>query len=119
MIALQRNLVDLRHEKNLTQKEVAEKIGVSAAAVGFWETGTNEPKATYLVKLSNFFGVSIDELIGCDSPTLEEQAAGATPTRKTSITPIEDEMLYAFRRLGKKHGESTQRGIIDMIEKML
>lgn len=119
MIDLQRNLVDLRREKELTQKEVAEKIGVSAAAVGFWETGTNEPKATYLIKLAKFFGVTVDELIGYDNPTPDEQAAGASATRRVNITPIEDELLFAFRRLGKKHGENTQRGIIDMIEKML
>ncbi len=119
MIDLQRNLVDLRREKNLTQREVAEKIGVSAAAVGFWETGTNEPKATYLIKLAKFFGVTVDELVGFNSPTIEEQAAGASPTRRVNITPIEDDLLYAFRRLGKKHGEETQRNIITMIEKML
>lgn len=119
MIELQRNLVDLRREKNLTQKEVAEKIGVSATAIGFWETGINEPKTTYLIKLANFFGVTVEELVGCDSPTLDEQAAGASATRRVSITPIEDELLHVFRRLGKKYDEKTQRGIIDMIEKML
>lgn len=119
MINLQRNLIELRHEKNLTQKEVAEKIGVSASAIGFWETGINEPKTTYLVKLANFFGVTVDELVGYDSPTFDEQNAGASATRRVNITPIEDELLHVFRRLGKKHGEETQRSIITMIEKML
>lgn len=119
MINLQRNLIELRHEKNLTQKEVAEKIGVSASAIGFWETGINEPKATYLMKIAKFFDVSIEELLGCDSPTPDEQAAGASLTRRANITPIEDDLLHVFRRLGKKHGEETQRNIITMIEKML
>ncbi len=119
MIDLARNLVDLRREKNLTQKEVAEKIGVSASAIGFWETGINEPKATYLMKIAKFFGITIDELVGSDNPTIEEQSAGASLTRRAIITPIEDELLHVFRRLGKKHGEETQRNIITMIEKML
>lgn len=118
MIDLQRNLVDLRREKNLTQKEVAEKIGVSAAAIGFWETGINEPKATYLIKLANFFGVTIEELVGSDIPTPEERAAGASATRRVIITPAEDELLHVFRKLGKQRGAEAQQAIITMIEKM-
>ncbi len=119
MVDLQRNLVDLRREKNLTQKELAAKIGVSAAAIGFWETGTNEPKAQYLIKLAIFFGVTVDELLGCDSLTLEEQAVGASATRRVNITPIEDEMLYVFRNIGKKRGEEAQRALINVAEKMV
>lgn len=118
MSDLQRNLVDLRREKNLTQKELATKIGVSAAAIGFWETDTNEPKATYLIKLANFFGVTVDELLGCDSPTLEEQAAGATTTRRVNITPIEDEMLFQFREVGKRRGVDAQQALITIAENM-
>jgi len=78
-----------------------------------------EMKQSTNIKLANYFELSLDELLNRDKPSQDEQAAGASATRRVSITPIEDDLLYAFRRLGKKHGENTQRGIIDMIEKML
>jgi len=116
---LQSNLIDLRREKNLTQKDVAEKIGVSASAIGFWETGINEPKATYLMKLANFFGVTVDELLGRDELTQAERAAGLSETRKMNVTPIEDDLLYVFRQIGKSFGEQAQRDYITVGENML
>ena len=54
---------ELRKEYNLTQKELAEKIGVSQSAVFFWEKEINEPTAGYIIKMANLFGVSTDELL--------------------------------------------------------
>ena len=51
--------------------------------------------------------------------TDEERAIGASETKKISITPIEDEMLYIFREVGRKHGENAQRALITVAEKML
>ena len=51
--------------------------------------------------------------------TDEERAAGAAETKKISITPLEDEMLYLFREVGRKHGEQAQQALITVAEKML
>lgn len=112
-------LRELREESGLTQKELAKACNLSPQCISALEKGINSPTALTLSAIANYFKIPIDELVGCDSPTLEEQAAGASATRRVSVTPIEDELLHVFRRLGKKHGENTQRGIIDMIEKML
>lgn len=109
-------LRDLRLEYGLSQKELAKEINTSNKNIWAYENGKAFPPPEILIALANFFEITVDELL---EVTPEERAAGATATRRVSITPIEDEMLYAFRRVGKKHGESTQRGIIDMIEKML
>ena len=55
---------ELRQENNLTQKELAEKIGYSKAIIGFWENEKNEPTISALVMLSKVFNVSIDYLAG-------------------------------------------------------
>ncbi|PWM73120.1 MAG: hypothetical protein DBX59_05345 [Bacillota bacterium] len=55
---------ELRTEKGLSQKALAAAIGVSQKAIDFWEREINEPKASYIVRLSDFFGVSADELLG-------------------------------------------------------
>ena len=107
---------ELRESQGFSQKELSKHIGISSSGIGHLETGRNEPTASTLVAYSNYFKIPIDELL---EVTPDEQAAGASTTRRVSITPIEDELLHVFRRLGKKYDEKTQRGIIDMIEKML
>ena len=57
-------LVQLRKELNLTQEEFALKIGFSRTAVSAWETGRNEPSNADTIKIADFFGVSVDYLVG-------------------------------------------------------
>ena len=53
----------LRKEKGLTQEQLAEKLAVSGRTVSRWETGSNMPDIGMLVVLTDFYGVSIPELI--------------------------------------------------------
>lgn len=57
-------LKELRMEKAVGQVALAESIGVSKAVVSMWETGKREPSMTSLIALSNFYGVSIDYIVG-------------------------------------------------------
>ena len=57
-------LKELRQENGLSQCALAHKIGVSQKAIDYWERGVNEPKATYIVKLADFFDVSSDYILG-------------------------------------------------------
>ena len=57
------NLKMLRKENNLTQKQVAEKLGVVESCYANWEQGRTEPNIETLRKLSKILNVSIDELI--------------------------------------------------------
>ena len=62
---------ELRKEKKLTQKELAEKINVSDKAVSRWETGKGYPDVTSLVSLSEYFDVSVNELLAGKRLTVE------------------------------------------------
>ena len=55
---------EVRLEKNISQKKRADAIGVSQKAIDFWERGVNEPKASYIVKLADYFEVSADYILG-------------------------------------------------------
>ena len=55
---------ELRNEKHISQKMLAEQIGVSQKAIDFWEKGINEPKASYIIRLAKFFNVTTDYLLG-------------------------------------------------------
>ena len=112
-------LKELRETKGYTQRELAKKLNVSVSTVGMWESTSQIPTAKKLLEVAALFNVSVDTLLDASDITPEERAAGATATKKESITPIEDELLYAFREVGAKRGEAAQRALIEMIEKML
>lgn len=57
-------LVSLRKEKNLSQKEAAQYLGVSQALLSHYEKGIRECGLDFLCRASNFFDVSTDYLLG-------------------------------------------------------
>lgn len=54
----------LREEKQLLQEELGKVLGVSGRAIGNYENGTRDMSTEIQKKLANFFGVSIDYLVG-------------------------------------------------------
>ncbi len=63
---LAKNLKALRIEYHLSQQKLANAIGVSQKAIDYWEKGINEPKASYILLLAEYFDVSCDFLLGKD-----------------------------------------------------
>ena len=59
-------LKSLRIDNNLSQQKLAEQIGVTQKAIDFWEKGINEPKASYIIKLEKFFGITSDYILGIE-----------------------------------------------------
>lgn len=57
------NLTQLRKQKNLTQKELSEKLNYSDKVISKWERGESTPNIEALKALSNFYNISIDEII--------------------------------------------------------
>lgn len=57
-------LKELRIEKGLTQKTLAEKLGYNQSMICFWEKKINEPTESAIRKAALFFEVSADYLIG-------------------------------------------------------
>lgn len=64
MIRIGENLKRLRNTRELTQEQLAEMLGVSPQAVSRWENGITYPDITLLPVISEFFGVTIDNLMG-------------------------------------------------------
>ena len=56
----------LRRERDITQEELAEYLGISASAVSQWECEKSAPDIAQLPVLAGIFGVSVDELLGVD-----------------------------------------------------
>ena len=63
----------MRKQRGLTQDQIAETLGVSCQAVSKWETSASYPDISLLPIIADYFGVSVDYLIGHDtSKQLEE-----------------------------------------------
>jgi len=71
-MSLSANIKRLRLEKDMTQEQLATKLGVSAQAVSKWETSETYPDGALLVPLANELEVSLDELFGNDSVTMAD-----------------------------------------------
>jgi len=59
-----KNLVRLRKQANLTQYELAERLGFSRGQIANYEQGKREPDYEILGIIADFFDVSIDDLLG-------------------------------------------------------
>ncbi|MCL2696464.1 MAG: helix-turn-helix transcriptional regulator [Oscillospiraceae bacterium] len=57
-------IFNLLKEKQLTQKNMAETIGVSTGNISDWKSGKAKPSITVIPKIADFFNVSIDYLYG-------------------------------------------------------
>lgn len=60
---MENRMRDLREDHDLTQQQVADQIGITQRKYSYIETGTQPLTADILIKLSNFYGVSIDYLL--------------------------------------------------------
>ena len=68
-----KNIMTYRKAMGLTQAELAEKINYSDKSVSKWESGNGAPDIYILMKLADIFGVTVNDLIGKETPIREEE----------------------------------------------
>ena len=59
-----RRIAELRKEKGMTQEELARALNITRSALSLYEIGKREPDTDTIKKIAEFFGVSIDYLLG-------------------------------------------------------
>lgn len=59
-----KRIKELRLERGISQAVLGKAIGVSQKAIDYWERDVNEPKASYVCALCDYFEVSADYLLG-------------------------------------------------------
>ena len=95
-----RFIQELRKEKNLTQKDLADKIGISDKAISKWENGRGMPDTSLLEPLCNELSVSVNELLAAEKLPPEEYALKA------------EENIMELLQSNKKNRE---RGLVQII----
>jgi transcriptional regulator with XRE-family HTH domain len=84
----------LRREKGISQKSAAEDLGISQALLSHYEKGIRECGLTFVVKMSEYYGVSCDYLLGRSPETSGrtlsfDDIPDIDPTKKEQIVPSE------------------------------
>lgn len=89
---MKNRIKELRQSRKITQVELAKYLNVSQGTLSFWEQEKYEPDTKSLKKLADYFGVSIDYLLGG-----KEKAAASSDLSDYGVFPIK---LKKFRVLG-------------------
>lgn len=88
-------LKELREDKNVLQKDLAAAINRTRACVSSWEQGKTEPSIDDLIKLADYFGTTVDCLVGKE-PLYE------TKKTDTASRPLQKNLLAWFNRLPER-----------------
>lgn len=85
----------IRMEKKVTQRKLGKHLGFGATAIVNYESGRNEPAIDNLIKLAEYFRVSVGYLIGSEEDAVQ----------KSLLTQQEQELFAAYARLSPKQRE--------------
>ena len=88
-------LKQAREERGYNQKQFAEKLGISATRLNYWEKDKREPDVALIKKISNILNISSDWLIGND-----------LQTTKTVLSEFEEGNVKKYRTLDE-HGKKA------------
>lgn len=80
------NLRTIRVQRKKTQSDIAKLTGFNQTYVSKWENGEREPDIATLIKLANYFNVSLDELVG-------NQTASKESTIEADLSPAKKEAM--------------------------
>ena len=84
------NIRKYRKENNMSQDELAEKLGVSRQSISLWETGQTQPTIDNIIALSKIFNISVDALLdnNVNETVLQEEATKTKSHKKYTGTVI-------------------------------
>lgn len=104
-------LKDLRIEKNLTQKELADKLGVTNKSIWAYENDYAVPPIETLIKIADLFNCSVDFLIG------REQDTWMSNKNQINLlnTSEEFELIRNYRKLSTKNKIAINNLVINLI----
>lgn len=98
------NLKMLRKQKGVTQQRLADILCVDKTSISKWENGFNYPNQNIQMMIADYFGVSVDYLLGRDAPTpaptdntITEERLRALGIDTDKLDNLSDEQLSVIR----------------------
>ena len=108
-------LAQLRRQRNLTQEQLGEKLGVTNKTVSRWETGSYLPPVEMLQRLSELYGITINEILSAerlDEKAYREKAEENIKSALVSSFTLKERMEYLKKKWRREH-------IFDLVMGML
>lgn len=90
-------IVQLMKEQNITEKQLASKLGVCKTSVSKWVNHISEPSIEHTLELAKIFNVSVDYLIGKETSSYVD-VEGLTQEQVTSIIEVVKQLKLANRK---------------------
>lgn len=87
-----------RKKLGLSQEELGQKLLVSRQTVSLWENGQTAPTIDNLKRLKEIFGVSVDELLGCENET-EEESVQPNESYSINYSKAELKEIYVYNSI--------------------
>lgn len=103
-----KRMKELRMQAGISQKMLAEKIGVSQQSINKYENHSIEPDIETLIRISDVFSITVDELIGHEN---EE-----TPQMERELNWEEQKLIHSYRRLNESERKSIQMVIENYLQ---
>ena len=97
------NLKKLREERAISQRALAEVIGVSQQSVNKYENHNIEPDIETLIRIADYFDVSMDYLVGRTEHRTENVSG-----KELYLDSREISVIKKFRKLNKKQKECVE-----------
>jgi transcriptional regulator with XRE-family HTH domain len=107
MVNIGNRLRELRLKRNLSQEEVARHIGITRSAYSHYEINNRQPVYETLIKLADFFNVSIDYILFGNN---------SSPLRRAWDTPDAQEMLQLFQNMSPEQRKKSIRLLNEVLQ---
>ncbi|HOF79312.1 MAG TPA: helix-turn-helix transcriptional regulator [Candidatus Dojkabacteria bacterium] len=112
-MSFHKNLEYLRKEKNISQEDLAFKLGVSRQAVLKWESGAAYPETAKMIAMCKIFDCTLDELINEDMAELKKNAK-----RSYTFNDLLDEVTNILDRTSRMFDSMNRRSILRFLFEM-
>ena len=103
-----KRLIDLRESKDMKQKELGDILNLQSSAISKYEKGITQPNIASLIKIAEYFSVSVDYLLGLSSVK--------NPYSADKFTPKEAEIITKYRKLSPENKIRIDERISTMVD---
>ncbi|KAB2429207.1 helix-turn-helix domain-containing protein [Bacillus sp. CH126_4D] len=98
-------LRELRNKKNISATALGKTLGIAQTTISNWENSGYEPSYEMLVKISRYFGVSVDYLVGNDNDV-----------NKNEISRLAKELYEDLDDLPEDERNDIEKGLLEYLE---
>lgn len=93
-------IASCRKDKNLTQKELAEKLGITDRAISKWENGRGLPDSSIMLELCNELSISVNELLSGEKLAMENYQENAEQNL-VAMKQSDENMKHKLQVIGR------------------